>query len=110
MSSYQHWASSLEIGDRVIATIRHKTDGKKNIIGAIVIVAENNKWAQKIKGAIDDMVFDLPYNELTAFEPTEVSKVKCDICTNEWVAVRPAGMTKLECPHCSVVSFFENVE
>ena len=37
-----HWAKELQAGDRCLATIRHPTDGSKNIHKANVIVIENN--------------------------------------------------------------------
>lgn len=41
---------------------------------------------------------------------TEVSEVKCDLCSHKWVAVRPAiGLVKLECPNCSNMVHFENI-
>lgn len=42
--------------------------------------------------------------------PTEVSTVKCDLCSKEWVAVRPEGLIKLECPNCGNMVHFYNVQ
>lgn len=39
MEEQQHWAYSLQVGDRCQATIRHKTDGSKNLVDVPVIVA-----------------------------------------------------------------------
>ena len=67
MEIQKHWAESLEIGDKCLATIRHKIDGEKNIHNAKIIVIENDKNNRIIKGnlAFTKDVYDLPYNELS---------------------------------------------
>jgi hypothetical protein len=109
MQEYKHWASELQVGDRAVATIRHQTDGTKNIHNAVVVVVANNEFNKNIKGALAGTLFEIPYNELKQYDPHEASMVSCDICTHEWVAVRPAGLTKLQCPNCLKVAHFENV-
>jgi hypothetical protein len=59
-----HWAEELEVGDRCTATIRHKTDGSKNIIDATVIVVQNNKERKSIIGWLAPNEHEIPYNEL----------------------------------------------
>lgn len=65
-----HWAAELQTGDRCIATIRHQTDESLNIIGATIIVIENNREMKHIKAWYDSPCVDmteyiLPYNELS---------------------------------------------
>jgi len=55
----------LEIGDRCKATIRHKTDGSKNLINVDVIVCENNKEASFITVQYKNKKYTVPYNELS---------------------------------------------
>lgn len=43
------------------------------------------------------------------FDPHEVSKVRCIICTHEWIAVRPLGTQTLECPNCEYNMVFEEL-
>ena len=109
MEEYKHWATELQVGDKAIATIRHETDGTKNIHNAVIIVVANIEFDKIIKGALGTSVFEIPYNELKEYDPHEVSKVSCDICTYEWVAVRPKGLVKLQCPNCLYDVHFENV-
>ncbi len=61
-----HWAEELQIADRVTATIRHKTDGSKNIHGTDVILIKNLKKESKIIGWWNDKEYEIPYNELKA--------------------------------------------
>lgn len=63
MEELKHWANSLEIGDRVIAFIRHQTDGSKNF-RAKMIVVENDRKNSKIVAALGYKTFTVPYNEL----------------------------------------------
>ena len=63
-----HWAEHLQSGDRCIATIRHKTDGSKNIIGANVIVVENQKLVKHIIAFYKSERFLIPYNDLKKSE------------------------------------------
>ena len=59
-----HWAEGLEIGDKCLATIRHKTDGSKNLHNVEVIVIENNKEKKEIVGWFPEVKATIPYNEL----------------------------------------------
>lgn len=68
MEEYKHWATKLEVGDRAFATIRHETDGSKNIHNAVVIVVSNNEYKKNIKGAFDGEVYAIPYCELKKYE------------------------------------------
>lgn len=45
-----HWAENLQIGNKCLATIRHKTDGSKNLHNVEVIVIENNCIDKEIVG------------------------------------------------------------
>lgn len=110
MQEYKHWATELQVGDRAVATIRHETDGSKNIHGAVVIIVRNNEYGKAIQGAFDGTIYDIPYCELQKHEPHEVSKVRCDLCKNEWIAVRPYDTDKLECSQCGNVANFENID
>ena len=58
----KHWAESLEMGDRCKATIRHQTDGTKNIHNADIIVIKHLDKA--ILAAFDGNEVVVPYNEL----------------------------------------------
>jgi hypothetical protein len=59
-----HPAEVLETGDRVIATIRHKTDGSKNIHNADLIVIENRKQVRHIRALWGQNEYLIPYNDL----------------------------------------------
>ena len=63
MQELKHWANSLEVGDRVVCFIRHKTDGSKNF-RAKMIVVENNRKNNKIVAALGDKTYNVPYYEL----------------------------------------------
>lgn len=108
--SIKHWAEDLQIGDRVIACIRHKTDGSKNIHGATVIVVENDIYDWRIVGwyCEDTISFkvSIRYGDLRKHE---VSKVECNMCGYEWTAVRHEGLTKLQCPNCLTMIYFDNL-
>lgn len=61
-----HWAEELEVADRCFATLRHSTDGTKNIHNAEVIVVCNNHKRKSITGLyLGIQQFEIPYNELT---------------------------------------------
>lgn len=60
----KHWAERLQVADRVLATLRHKTDGSRNVHNADVIVVENKPGESKIIGWWDDRNYEIPYNEL----------------------------------------------
>lgn len=61
------WREDLQPGDRCLATIRHETDGTKNIHNAEVIVAENNLKLKQIVGFYFKK-YTIPYNELTKYK------------------------------------------
>jgi len=63
--SVTHWAEKLQVGDRCKATIRHKTDGSKNMHNLEVIVVENLQSEKKIIGYFDDQKKHICYNELS---------------------------------------------
>lgn len=65
MQEYKHWADALEIGDKCLATIRHKTDGSKNLHNVEVIVIENKKKDKEIVGWFPEYKVRIPYNELS---------------------------------------------
>ncbi len=59
-----HWAEKLEPADRCKATIRHKTEGFKNLINVDVIVVRNRKREKLIEGVHLNTPYTIPYNEL----------------------------------------------
>lgn len=63
-----HWAEELQVGDRCKATIRHKTDGSKNLHNVEVIVVENLQSDKKIVGYFNNCKKHIPYNELTKLD------------------------------------------
>lgn len=67
MQEYKHWASKLVSGDKVIATIRHKNDGSKNIIGAVVVVVANYEHDKVITGVLGETNLTIAYNELKKY-------------------------------------------
>lgn len=60
-----HWAENLETGDRCKATIRHKTDGSKNIHNVDIIVVENLQAEKQIVGYLNKCKKQISYNELS---------------------------------------------
>lgn len=60
-----HFAENLVKGDRLKATIRHKTDGSKNLINVDVIFLESNISSRTIKAAYKDSVYEIPFNDLS---------------------------------------------
>lgn len=64
-----HWAEELQVGDRCKATIRHKTDGSKNLHNVEIIVVENLQSEKKIVGYFKKRKKHIFYNELS----------KCDV-------------------------------
>lgn len=60
-----NFAENLQIGDRCLANIRHKTDGSKNILNANVIVIENQKLVRHIIVSFKSSKFLIPYNDLS---------------------------------------------
>lgn len=63
MQELKHWANSLEVGDRVIAFIRHQTDGSKKFRARFTVV-ENDRKNKTIVAAIGEKTYTVPYNEL----------------------------------------------
>ena len=61
----QHWAETLEAGDRCKATIRHKTDGSKNRHNVDIVVIENLLSERRIINYFNEITESIPYNELT---------------------------------------------
>jgi hypothetical protein len=57
-----HWAESLEVGDRVFATLRHPTDGKQNKHNVRTIVIGVHYGC--ISGNTEFGVYQIPFNEL----------------------------------------------
>jgi hypothetical protein len=64
MREIKHWAESLEVGDKCLATIRHKTDGSKNLHNVEVIVIENNATKEEISAWFPEYKAVIPYNDL----------------------------------------------
>lgn len=66
METYKHWAEDLQVGDRVLATIRHKTNGKLNRHNVNIVVISNDAVNQEIKGLDNEkgIWLFIPYNEL----------------------------------------------
>jgi len=60
----QDWREELQVGDRCLATIRHKTDGTLNIHNAMVIVAKNSLKLKQITGFYNETLYTIDYNEL----------------------------------------------
>jgi hypothetical protein len=60
-----HWAEELELGDRCLATIRHKTDGSKNRNNIEIVVGGNDTDGKRISGWCNGEKFIIPYNELS---------------------------------------------
>jgi hypothetical protein len=69
MELQNHWATSLDIGNRVKATLRHATDGAKNIHNAEVIVVFNNCFKSFIQATYNNATYTIPYNDLTKITP-----------------------------------------
>ena len=60
----KHPAESLKTDDKFTATLRHKTDGSKNIHSAEVIVVENHIQEKEIVGYYNNGFVTVPYNEI----------------------------------------------
>jgi len=65
MINQAHWAESLEPADRCKATIRHSSNGAKNLIDVEVIVVRNRKREREIEAVHGPTPYTIPYNELT---------------------------------------------
>jgi predicted NUDIX family phosphoesterase len=61
----EHWATELEQGDRVLVTIRHATDGTKNLHNQNAIVIENRPEKISCYVAVGSATYLIPYNEMT---------------------------------------------
>lgn len=61
----KHWASSLEKNDYVVATIRHKTDGEKNLCDVLCKVLDNDTESEKVWLHYKRQDFEVKYCELT---------------------------------------------
>lgn len=59
-----HWAEELEVGDKCLATIRHKTDGEKNLQNVEIIVVSNDIENKKVIGFFSLKKRVIPYNDL----------------------------------------------
>jgi len=64
----KHWAEKLEVGDKCLATIRHKTDGSKNLHNVEVIVVENAKRLRSVTAWFPEYQVEIPYNDLTEMQ------------------------------------------
>ncbi len=64
MKEIKHWAESLQPADRVIGTIRHKTDGTLSRHNVEMIVIRVMPTQGKILAWVDDDIIPVPFNEL----------------------------------------------
>lgn len=64
MEEHKHWATTLEVGDRVTATLRHKTDGTKNKHNVPVIVISVDEDKKCINGYTQFGKKEIPFDEL----------------------------------------------
>lgn len=68
MQQTKHWADALEPGDTCLATIRHETDGSKNLVNIEVIIIDNDRAIKKIEAWFKPgFKATIPYNELKQF-------------------------------------------
>lgn len=65
--SISHWAEELQTGDKVLANIRHKTDGSKNLMKQESIVIVNFHFDWKVKIFVNGEEKTVDYNELNPF-------------------------------------------
>ncbi len=65
-----HWATELQVGDRVTATIRHEKDGSLNQFNVPVIVVSVH--GDYIIGSVDNEPIEIPFCELN--NPYHMSK------------------------------------
>lgn len=72
----EHWAESLQQGDRVLATIRHQTDGTLNRHNVNMIVVDVDIRKKQIKGVNEGSFYMIPFMELTQLTPPTESKGK----------------------------------
>jgi len=64
----KHWAAYLQPGHRVMATIRHESDGSLNEFDVPVIVVSVHE--NYIMGSVEGDVIEIPFNELN--NPSEL--------------------------------------
>jgi len=64
MENVKHWAESLQSGDRVTGTIRHKTDGNLNRHNVEMIVAEVIPEHKQVLAVVYGFTIYVPFNEL----------------------------------------------
>lgn len=74
-----HWAEDLVIGDKVYCTIRHNTNGERNIKNALLVVIENHSDKMKIKGLLSNFAG----KALLIMDYNELSEIKCNCRGNE---------------------------
>ncbi|QWT88134.1 hypothetical protein KBP46_10030 [Chryseobacterium sp. PCH239] len=65
METKEHIAKDLKVGDTFIATIRHKTDGTKNLANQICTVVHNGELGDSLIAKMDLGIVRIPYNEIT---------------------------------------------
>lgn len=68
MDYTEDWQESLKQGDKVLATIRHKTDGTQNIHDAKIDVVYSSPVSRKIAGYYRGDLILVNYNELTQIQ------------------------------------------
>lgn len=73
MITTNHWASELQPGDRVLATIRHQTNGELNRHNISVVVVDI--FEKSILGYDGIGVYDIPFNELKTIHPLQSPSV-----------------------------------
>ena len=61
----KHWAASLKTKDNVIATIRHKTNGNKNLIDVLCKVMTNDQENEKCELVYLRSLYTVKYCDLT---------------------------------------------
>lgn len=60
----KHWAASLKENDQVIATIRHETDGEKNLCDVLCKVMSNSVEREKVLVEYLRNLYTVPYYDL----------------------------------------------
>ena len=61
----KHWAASLKENDQVIATIRHETDGEKNLCDVLCKVMSNSVEREKVLVEYLRQYYTVRYSDLT---------------------------------------------
>ena len=59
-----HPAQKLVKGDRVTCTIRHATDGSKNLINVEVIFLESNLSKRTCNIVYQDNIYEVPFHDM----------------------------------------------